>query len=96
MKKLVILLAVAMITASTAGCAHRLRDWFYRGSACSPTATPVMMPQQYAAPTCCPPCAVDSGCDTCPGQVTYGPVMSDGSGAMVVPAPQTYVAPSPE
>ncbi len=93
MKRILILLAVVMITANAGGCAGRLRDWFYQGSPCGSAtmSAPVMMPQQYAAPSCCPTCPTDPSCDNSCGQVTYGPVMS-GDGSM----PQTYVVPSPE
>lgn len=98
MKKIAILLAVAMITANSVGCAHRLRDWFYQGSYCGSTAAPmvsapVVMPQEYAAPSCCPTCPTEPSCGA-PGQTTYGPVY-DG-GAMMAPSSPTYVTPSPE
>ena len=95
MKRMLILLAVAMIAANAGGCAHRLRDWFYQGSYCGTSNTaPVVMPQQYAAPTCCPTCPSD--CDASYGApMTYGPVMS-GDGAMVAPGTQTFVTPQPE
>ena len=91
MKRMLILLAVVMISANAGGCAHRLRDWFYQGSYCGPTATSA--PVQYAAPTCCPTCPVDTGC--CDSSVTYGPMM-EGDGAMMSPVPQTFVTPSPQ
>jgi hypothetical protein len=100
MKKIAILMVVAVLTAGSTGCAHRLRDWFYGGSCCGPAtapmvATPVVMPQEYAVPTCCPPtCTVEPGCaaPVTYGQATYGPM----PGAMGAPAPQTFVAPTPE
>ncbi len=93
MKRVLILLAVVMIAANAGGCAHRLRDWFYQGSSCGPAAS-VVMPQQYAAPTCCPTCT-EPACDASyGGQVTYGPVMSS-DGAMVAPGTQTFVTPGP-
>jgi hypothetical protein len=104
MKRVAILLAIAVITAGTTGCAGRLRDWFYQGSYCGPTAAPVVtMPQPYAAPTCCPPaCGVEPSCGApapYAGQVTYGPAVPGGcptyDGGAVM-APQTFVAPSPE
>ena len=93
MKRVTILLALMAITVGTVGCAHRLRDWFYQGSYCgSATAPVVTAPMQYAAPTCCPPaCGVEPGCEApC---TTYGQAYD---GAMMSPAPQTFVAPSPE
>lgn len=51
MKKLLVLLAVVVLTVSTNGCSccTRLRDLVYRGAACFPSAPPVAAPV-YAAP----------------------------------------------
>jgi hypothetical protein len=101
MKRIAILLAVAMVTANTVGCAHRLRDWFYQGSYCSPSATPMMTaPVECVVPECCPTAVVEPGCSApCGGQVSYGPAMSGApydSGAVMTPSPQTFVAPGPQ
>src|SRR3990172_11969440 len=67
MKRTLILLAVATLTANLAGCCccRGWRDWFYQGAYCGPaaaplatmTAPPAVYPQyapQYAAPAATP------------------------------------------
>ena len=75
MRKLLILTAVALLTASMVGCG--CGRWFRRGAAvpCYPTEP------------CCSPCETPcvtpgTGCDSC-ATPSYG--------AMPVPGPETYV-----
>lgn len=76
MKKLIVLTAVVMLTASTAGC-HCGR-WFRRGA---------MVPYCPSEPACCEPCPAPcgppaTGCDAC---------TAPSLGASSMPGPETYV-----
>jgi hypothetical protein len=57
MRKLLILTALALVTANSAGCCccRGLRDWLFQGSTCCPL---LAGPSTYAAaPVCAPACA---------------------------------------
>ncbi len=73
MKRLLLLTAVAMLTASATGC--RCCDWLWRGAACPTSATPVMVADPCNPCSPCSPCTTPapmSACESaasCPGYV---------------------------
>lgn len=66
MKKLLILMAVAMLTANTVGCScgRRMGDWFNQGSYCA---------QPACAQPACAPCAQSSPYMVAPRQMVIAP-----------------------
>ncbi len=69
MKKLLVLTAVALLTASTVGCAacRRARTWWNQGAACTQPVVSTVAPQMVT-PTIVgsPPCCETDCCETAP------------------------------
>ena len=76
MKRLLVLTAVAMLTASMPGC--QCKNWLRRGSLFSTTTPPGV--------TCYDPCEPANQCD--PYQGTVGPEFG-GMNAPILPGPET-------
>jgi hypothetical protein len=97
MRKLLILLALTMMTANSVGCCCRgLRDWLFQGGSCCPLlsgGTTYAPPTYAVAPTCAPTCA----------PATYAPAATYGAPAyaaapMAAPQymmPQQYTMAAP-
>jgi hypothetical protein len=90
MRKLTIVLAITLATATSAGCIGRCRNWFHKGSPCGTAVAPAVLSGPIAmgaplAPTvqapqvyCEPSPAVCVPCDPC---MQYDPCATTGAGA---------------
>ena len=76
MKKILILTAVTILTATAGGC--RMCDWLFRGSAVR-TAPVQQAPMMYD------PCVPCEPCDPC------APCGGGGAPMILTPGPETYV-----
>ncbi len=87
MRKLSILLAVAALAASTAGCCGRCRNFFHKGNPCGTVMTPAVLsapmamsaPPMMAAPNMCAeaqpacvPCCPQQCVPCCPDPCATG------------------------
>src|SRR3989304_135150 len=111
MKKILILLAVATLTANLTGCycCRGLRNWFYQGAYCGPAAAPLATmtaPPQYCQPTAAPMMSYgeqECSCGTpYVGQAVYdagwtedGCAYQGGEGGVIMQSPDGAVYPGP-
>lgn len=68
MRKLTILLGVAVLAASSTGCCGRCRNWFHKGSPCGTVMSPAMLsaPVAMGAPLAGPVMQPNMCCEQTP------------------------------
>ena len=77
MRKLLIMLAIAVIAMPSTGCGGRIRNWWHRGAPCGTVVAPATLgaplaigrpvrPMMVSQPECCcPPECCEPCCDPC-------------------------------